>query len=162
MLTRKKLGVPVQSKKYFLGLYEKLIKSGLGFVGVVSRKNVPIAAVVLLGFNGRLVYKYAASDPAALEDRPNDWLVYHSIRLAAEEGYRVFDFGITDKKQDGLRRFKSKWGAVESDIFYSFILGKPDLDGGPSRAVRLAGEVIKRSPTAVCRVLGQAFYKYSQ
>ncbi len=162
VLTRKKLGVPVQSKKYFLGFYEKLIKSGLGYLGVVSKQNVPIAAVVLLGFNGRLVYKYAASDPTALEHRPNDWLVYNAIRLASEEGYRFFDFGITGKNQHGLRRFKSKWGAAESEIFYSYIVGQPNIDDGQSRAMQFASVVIKRSPTLVCRALGKAFYKYSQ
>lgn len=162
VLTRKKLGVPVQSRAYFRKLNEKLIQTGLGFIGVVTKQNTPIAAVVLLGFNGRLVYKYAASDPAALEHRPNDLLVYNAIRIAAEEGYRCFDFGITDKKQDGLRRFKSKWGATESDVFYNYILGEPQELSELSHAVRLAAEVIKRSPTTVCRVLGKAFYKYSQ
>ena len=117
---------------------------------------------MLLGFNGRLTYKYAASDPSKLDHRPNDWLVYNSIRIASEEGYRCFDFGISHKNQEGLRRFKSKWGAKESDIYYSYLLGQPDHSGGPSRAVRMAGEVIKRSPTAVCRVLGKVLYKYSQ
>ena len=111
VLTRRKLGVPVQTKSYFQKLYKKLIQTGLGFVGVVMKSNQPIAAVVLLGFNGRLVYKYAASDPAALDLRPNDLLVYNAIRLAVESGFRVFDFGITDRQQTGLRRFKSKWGA---------------------------------------------------
>ena len=94
VLTRQKLGVPVQSKSYFRNLNNKLIKTRLGCIGVVSKDNAPIAAVVLLGFNGRLTYKYAASDPSKLEHRPNDWLVYNSIRIASEEGYRFFDFGI--------------------------------------------------------------------
>jgi CelD/BcsL family acetyltransferase involved in cellulose biosynthesis len=162
VLTRQKLGVPVQSKSYFRNLNDKLINTRLGCIGVVSKDNAPIAAAVLLGFNGRLTYKYAASDPSALEHRPNDWLVYNSIRIASEEGYRFFDFGISDKTQEGLRRFKSKWGATESDIFYSYLLGQPDPDGGQSRAVRIAAEVIKRSPTAVCRAFGKIFYKYSQ
>ena len=162
VLTRRKLGVPVQPKSYFRRLSDQLIKTKLGFVAVVTKENQPIAAGVLLGFNGRLTYKYAASDPTALEHRPNDWLVYNSIRIAAEEGFQLFDFGISDKSQEGLRRFKSKWGAEESDIFYSYIVGEPDPDSGPSRAVLLAGEIIKRSPTLVCRLLGKAFYKYSQ
>lgn len=162
VLTRKRLGVPVQSKSYFRKLNHELIANGLGFVGLVTKENRPIAAGVFLGFNGRLIYKYAASDPCSLDHRPNDWLVYNSIRLAAEEGYRIFDFGITDRKQEGLRRFKSKWGATESDVFYNQVLGEPDRNIGPSCAVRIASEIIKRSPTAVCRVLGKAFYKYSQ
>ena len=46
--------------------------------------------------------------------------------FAAEEGYRVFDFGITDRQQTGLRRFKSKWGAQRKRGFYSYLLGEPD------------------------------------
>ena len=162
VLTRKKLGVPVQSRGFFQKLNETLIQRGLGFIGIVSKQNAPIAGGVMLGFNGRFIYKYAASDPAALEHRPNDWLVYNAIRTAAEEGYHVFDFGISDKSQDGLRRFKSKWGAVESDVFYNYLLGEPEPDTGPSRAMTLAAEIIKRSPTFVCRTLGRVFYKYSQ
>lgn len=162
VMTRKKLGVPVQTKSYFRRVNEKLIKTGLGFVAVVTRHNVPIAAGVMLGFNGRLTYKYAASQPSALEYRPNDWLVYHTIRFASEKGYRVFDFGISNKSQEGLRRFKSKWGAIESEVTYNYILGQPEGGGQPSRAVRLASEVIKRSPAIVCRALGAALYKYSQ
>ncbi len=162
VLTRKKLGVPVQAKTYFRKLHHELISNGLGSIGVVTKENRPIAAVVLLGFNERLTYKYAASDPSALECRPNDWLVYNSIRMAAEEGFRVLDFGITDKRQEGLRRFKSKWGASEYDLFYSHVVGKPDRNCDRSRAARIASAVIKRSPTAVCRVLGKALYRYSQ
>jgi CelD/BcsL family acetyltransferase involved in cellulose biosynthesis len=162
VLTRRKLGVPVQTRTYFRKLHEKLIEHGLGCVGIVSRNSVPLAAVVLLGYNGRLTYKYAASDPAALEQRPNDWLVYNAIRMATEEGYQFFDFGISAKEQDGLRRFKSKWGATESDVFYNHLLGQPDENPAPSKAIQIAGEIIKHSPTAVCRALGRAFYKYSQ
>jgi len=162
VLTRRKLGVPVQSRSFFNRINNKLIKTGLGYVCIVTRRSVPISAGVMLGFNGRFVYKYAASDPAELEHRPNDWLVYNTIRIASEEGYRIFDFGISEKKQEGLRRFKSKWGATESDVFYSYIVGHPDQSGEQSSAMRLASEVIKRSPTVVCRAFGKAFYKYSQ
>lgn len=162
VLTRRKLGVPVQSRTYFGRLYEKLIKPGLGFIGVVTLAEKPIAAVVLLRFNGRLVYKYAASDPAALEHRPNDCLVYNSIRIAAEQGDRCFDFGISDKSQEGLRRFKSKWGATENDIFYNYVVGEPETDDGPSSLVRIASKVIQCSPTFVCRALGKTLYRYSQ
>ena len=82
--------------------------------------------------------------------------------MAADRGYQVFDFGITDRQQDGLRRFKRKWGANETDVFYNYVSGQPEENGGPSRAVRYAGELIKRTPTPVCRILGKAFYKYSQ
>ena len=162
VLTRRKLGVPVQSRSFFRALHERMIKSGFGMVCVVSKNSSPIAAGVMLNFNGRFIYKYAASDPSALADRPNDWLVYNAIRLAQEAKCQWFDFGISDKQQEGLRRFKRKWGATESDVFYNHVVGEPDEPGPPSRAMRLAADIIRRSPTLVCRVLGKALYKYSQ
>ena len=49
VLTRRKLGVPVQAKSYFRRLYRQLIKPGLGFVGVVNKGNEPIAAGGFVG-----------------------------------------------------------------------------------------------------------------
>lgn len=162
VLTRKKLGVPVQSRRYFQRVEDKLLKQGLGFVSLVMKDNRPLAAGVMLGFNKRLIYKYAASDPQGLEFRPNECLVYNSILHAVDNGYDYFDFGISDKQQEGLRRFKSKWGATESEIYYNYLMGEPQQAKEDSRAMKIAGEIIKRSPVFVCRGLGKLFYRYSQ
>lgn len=161
-LTRRKLGVPVQPRSYFDRLQTEIIETGMGNIGIVTKQNLPLAAGVLLFSNRRLIYKYAASDPAALADRPNDWLVYHCIKLAVDSGCKYYDFGISEKSQEGLRRFKKKWGAEERDIFHNFLAGSPGTNTEPSTAVRAAGEVIKRTPTIVCKTLGKVLYKYSQ
>ncbi|MDA7875221.1 GNAT family N-acetyltransferase [bacterium] len=161
-LTRRKLGVPVQPWSYFERLQTEIIERGMGNIGIVTKQNRPIAAGVLLSSNRRLIYKYAASNPDALADRPNDWLVYHCIKMAVDTGHKYFDFGISEKSQEGLRRFKKKWGAVESDVFHNYLAGSPEVDTDPSTVVRVAGEVIKRTPTIVCKTLGRVLYKYSQ
>ncbi len=161
-LTRRKLGVPVQPRSYFDRLQTEIIERGMGSIGIVTKKNQPIAAGVLLSSNRRLIYKYAASNPDALADRPNDWLVYHCIKTAVDTGCKYFDFGISEKPQEGLRRFKKKWGARERDIFHNYLAGSPETTLAPSTAVRVAGEVIKRTPTVVCKTLGRVLYKYSQ
>ncbi len=53
VLTRRKLGVPVQTKSYFRRLWDKMIKPGFGFVGIVSKQNAPIAAGVFLQFQSQ-------------------------------------------------------------------------------------------------------------
>ncbi len=140
-------------KSYFRRLYRQLIKPGLGFVGVVNKGSEPIAAAVLLS---TVAWCTACSfNPYALHYRPNDLLVYNSIRIASEERCDLFDFGISDKNQLGLRRFKSKWGAVENDVSYCYVLGEPDVTGKQSTAA-MAGEVIKRTIGRLPR-LGMAF-----
>jgi len=162
LMTRKKLGVPVQPKRFFQRLHERMIQSELAFVGVVSKDREPIAAGVFLTYHKRFIYKYAASHPKALKYRPNDCLVYNGIKLAVEDGFDWFDFGASDKRQAGLRRFKRKWGASESDIYHNYIKGAAESEASDSHAFRIASAIIRVSPQIVCRALGEVFYKYSQ
>lgn len=162
VITRKKHGIPVQPKSYFRRVYEELIKPGFGFVALVEKSSEPIAAGVYLSYNNRMTYKYGASNPNALEHRPNECLIHEALRITADQGYSKFDFGISSKQQEGLCRFKRKWGATESDVSYTYLIGKPEVAANESRLGRMAGQVIQRSPTVVCRALGKMFYKYSQ
>jgi lipid II:glycine glycyltransferase (peptidoglycan interpeptide bridge formation enzyme) len=162
LITRAKLGVPAQPKRFFHRLYRRMIQSNLGFIGVVTKDSEPIAAAVFLIYHNRMIFKFSASHPHALRYGPNDFLVYNSIKLAVEEGYDWFDFGVSDKKQGGLRRFKRKFGATESDVFYNYVTGPVEPSVNESRSFRFASSLIRVSPSIVCRALGEAFYKYSQ
>jgi lipid II:glycine glycyltransferase (peptidoglycan interpeptide bridge formation enzyme) len=161
VLTRRKLGVPVQPKRFFRLLWQRLIARGLGYVALVLKQAEPIAAGVFLTFNNTVTYKYAASQPAALADRPNDWLVYNALRIAAEDGYRVFDFGISALKQEGLRRFKRGWGAVEIDVHTAQLVGRATTPVEESILFRVTSRVIRHSPAVVCRSLGEVFYRFA-
>ncbi len=160
--TRRKLGIPVQPASFLRRFPDQLFRHGLGFVGVVSKDHTPIAAGIFLTYNSRLMFKYAASHPAALEFRPNDHLVYHAIKAATEQGYRWFDFGISGRQHLGLRRFKRKWGTTESDVYYNYITGPVKSSSQTTTAERFASMAIRNGPMAVCRGLGEVFYKYSQ
>jgi CelD/BcsL family acetyltransferase involved in cellulose biosynthesis len=161
-MTRRKLGVPVQPKRFFVRLHEMIVAGGLGFVALVEHERRPIAAGVFLLFKQTMIYKYGASDPAALEHRPNEFLMDHAIGLAAEEGCTQFDFGITANRNEGLRRFKRKWGAVETVAYHVYLAGEPRPRAEDSRLLKAASFVIRRSPPVVCRLLGEAFYRFSQ
>jgi CelD/BcsL family acetyltransferase involved in cellulose biosynthesis len=161
VLTRRKLGVPVQPKCFFGLLWRHVLAEGLGYIGLVLKSGQPVAAGVFLTFNHTVIYKYAASRPDALANRPNDWLVYNVLRLASEEGYRVFDFGISDRKQAGLRRFKCNWGAKEIDVHTVQLVGRAKRPVEESTLFKLTGCVIRNSPPVVCRCLGEVFYRFA-
>ena len=162
LLTRRKQGVPIQPKRYFRRIHEHLFGHGLGFVGVVYQADAPVAAAVYLAYHGRMVYKYGASDPRALENRPNEFLMDNAIRLAAEEGYTHFDFGTSAKDNEGLCRYKRKWGASETELYREYLWGEPSARVQEHPAFRAAAYVIRRTPPTVCRMIGEAFYRYSQ
>jgi CelD/BcsL family acetyltransferase involved in cellulose biosynthesis len=158
--TRRRQGVPVQPRRFFELLWERLIGPGHGFVLVAEIEGAPIAAGVFLSWNGTAIYKFGASDESKLRLRPNQLLMWHAIRRSCESGARTFDFGRSDLGNTGLRSFKSAWGAIEWPLVYSQF-GGSSAYAGEGRAARALAPVIKRSPPWVCRGLGELLYKYA-
>ena len=157
--TRRRLGVPVQRRRYFRLLWERLIAPGHGFVLVAEHGSTPIAAAVFLQSAGTVLYKYGASDDRSWKLRPNNALFEHAIARAATDGADFFDWGRTDFADEGLRRFKANWGSDEEELTYC------ELGGGAPRSQRagggLARSVIRRSPAAVSRLAGALLYRYA-
>ncbi len=157
--TRRRLGVPVQRRRYFRLLWERLIAPGHGFVLVAEHDSTPIAAAVFLRSAGTVLYKYGASDDRSWKLRANNALFEHAIARAAADGADWFDWGRTDFADDGLRRFKANWGSDEEELTYSRLGGgvpRPSGAGGG-----LSRSVIRRSPAAVSRLAGALLYRYA-
>jgi len=159
--TRRRQGVPVQPRRFFRLLWENTITTGLGSVLIVEVSDQPIAAAVFLAWNDTVIYKFGASDASAWSLRPNHLLFWHAIRAACEQGRRWFDFGRTDAGQEGLRNFKSSWGAIEEPLVYEMLGGKPGSEPPTEgMASRMLGPVIRHSPLLLCRAFGETLYRY--
>ena len=157
--TRRRLGVPIQPRRFFRSLWRHVLEPGQGHLLLASADGVAIAGAVFLRAGRTVVYKYGASDERAWPLRPNNLLMAEAIRRGVEDGYERFDFGRSDFADAGLRSFKLGWGAIEQPLVYSRLDGhhaSSGLSGG-----RLLGGIIRRSPTGVCRVLGESFYRYA-
>ncbi len=157
--TRRRLGVPVQSRRFFELLWDRVLAPGGGFVLVASVDGDDVAAAVFLTGGDTLVYKYGASDERHLRARPNNAIFWDAIQWACTNGLRRLDFGRSDFAAEGLRRFKSGWGAEELPLVYS-ALGAPIEAHGAGRAMTIAGALIRRSPRLVCRASG-ALYRFA-
>lgn len=159
LATRRRQGVPIQPRRFILRFGELFVR-GMGFVSVASRQGEPLAAAVFLHFKRTLTYKYGASDHRHLELRPNNLLFMDAVRWAASNGMATLDFGRTEESNQGLRSFKSLWGAEERPLVYTR-LGGDGHDRGPEddgRVMRMAGEVIRRGPPWVGRAAGETLY----
>jgi CelD/BcsL family acetyltransferase involved in cellulose biosynthesis len=155
--TRRHQGVPTQPKRFILG-FGRLFDQGLGFVLLARREGRDIAGAVFLATGGTLTYKYGASRRSALAVRPNNLLFMEAIRWGCEHGMRTLDFGRTDRDQEGLLSFKRSWGAVESPLAYTY-LGRAAPGAEPGAAQRAISSVIRHSPPAVGRWVGEALYR---
>jgi CelD/BcsL family acetyltransferase involved in cellulose biosynthesis len=156
--TRRRLGVPVQPRRFFARLWERMIEPGLGSVLVAEADAAPVAAMVLLAHGDTVVYKFGASDAGSWSLRPNHALFWEAIRTSCEAGRRWFDFGRSDLDDAGLRQFKSWWGSEEIPLVYATVADRPLA---PKRSGRALAPVIRHSPRWVGRALGELLYKHA-
>ncbi len=156
--TRRRLGVPIQPRRFFDLLWERMLDRGLGFCVTALLDGIPVAAAVFLDWNGTVVYKFGASDPAYWRLFPNHLVFWTAIRHGCERGATTFDLGRSDLNHHSLRTFKSEWG-VEQPIVTSGI-GEPPRARPEGATQRLLATVIQHSPAAVCRALGELLYRY--
>jgi CelD/BcsL family acetyltransferase involved in cellulose biosynthesis len=157
--TRRKLGVPVQPRRFFDLLWENMLSRDLGFVLLAYSGATAIAGAVFLAWNGTTTYKYGASNPDYLRLRPNHAIFWEAIRWSSENAFHTFSFGRSDADNKGLREFKNGWGTHEEELRYSGIGGDPrgiPLGG----MVGALGVVIRHSPLWVTRSLGEILYPF--
>ncbi len=159
--TRKRLGVPVQPKRFFHLLWARLLEQGMGFVLLAYKGDQVVAGALFLHFNTTLTYKFGASLPEYWKLRPNDLLFWRAIQWGCKNKYQVFDWGRTDIDDEGLRHFKSGWGSQETILHYSLLADKPPEPDAFGRWRNVLRDLIQRSPSWVCRGLGELFYRYA-
>lgn len=153
--TRRRLGAPVQRRRFFSLLWRRVLEPGGGYVLLAYHEDRPVAGAVFLAAGGTVVYKFGASDERRWGVRPNHLLFRDAIRRSCAEGRTAFEFGRTDFDDTGLRDFKRGWGAAEQELVYSTL----GADGqAPHRLARTAAaaarRVIRTSPPVVCRAAG--------
>ena len=160
LITRKRLGIPIQPRSLFQHLYEELIVNDKGFIILIKNKEKVIATALFLIHKNVLTYKYGASDTKYLKYRPNNLLFYVAMNHSRAKGYSLLDLGKTDVNQTGLRRFKNGWAAQEESLYYSYYPKIP-RDGLYTFAKdNIISTIIKFSPKLVCKIAGELFYKY--
>jgi len=158
--TRRRLGVPVQPRRFFEVLGRDYLAGGLGFVVTAYREDTPLSSAVILDYNGRLYYKFSASDRSQGDVGAGQAVVWDAVRWGCENGHREFDFGRTEHGNEGLRAFKRAWGADERDLTYTVLAERPPRPPG-GKALKLLGPVIQKSPEIVTRVIGRAGYRHT-
>ena len=76
-----------------------------------------LAGSVFLASGCTVSYLCNGRDAAQLEFRPNDAIHWAAISEACAAGFRRYDLGEVAAGNDGLARFKEKWGAQPVELF---------------------------------------------
>jgi hypothetical protein len=160
-LTRKKHGVPPQPFSFFANFHRNVIAHNLGFVAIARLEGRAIAANVFVHFGTKAIYKYGASDENFQNFRPANLAMWYGVQWYARAGFDRLDFGRTEKANEGLRRFKLGWGAVERSIeYFKYDPGTQRFVSGKGESSLMRERILKRIPIPIARIIGSVLYRH--
>lgn len=161
-LTRREHGLPPQPYRFFTLLHEHLMSKGFGFIVLAEKKGVAIAGNLYLHFGNRSYFKYGASDRRYQYIRANNLVMWKAIQWYAEKDFRTLCFGKTALFHDGLRQFKTGWGARESKIQHiKYDLVKGKYVAHSSRVRGFHNHFFRVMPIPVSKAIGSILYKHT-
>ncbi|RIK23486.1 MAG: hypothetical protein DCC51_03445 [Anaerolineae bacterium] len=108
----KRLQVPLPDASLFISAFQTLYPLDMMRVLVARMDNVSIGVLTLLIHQGVMTYWYTGTLREFSTFRPADLLVWRALKLGADSGCRMFDFGGGGRPDEeyGVRDFKAKFG----------------------------------------------------
>jgi CelD/BcsL family acetyltransferase involved in cellulose biosynthesis len=159
--TRRQHGLPPQPLSFFENIYDEVIKPGLGFLVLARSASHTVAAAVYFHMGRVAVYKFGASDARYQDLRPNNLVMWHAIQYLAQNGFETLHLGRTSRQNEGLRRFKLAWGAVEQPINYSrFDIRSNYWTTKTDTCVGIHNALFTRLPLILNRLIGTILYPH--
>ncbi|QQG38522.1 MAG: GNAT family N-acetyltransferase [Candidatus Woesearchaeota archaeon] len=118
----KKFGSPPYPKEYFVNYFTYMVDKQLAKPLGAYLDGKLIAALLGFTYKNKVHITISASDEQFLEYRPNDLLHWEFIKWAAENNFKVFDFGIA-RENTGHFRFKQLWNTEVKPLnnYYLFL-----------------------------------------
>jgi len=159
--TRKGHGLPPQPFSFFLNVHKQVLSQNMGMVALAAYRGEPVAAAVFFHLGERAVYKYGASNEAFQHLRGNNLVMWEAVKWHLRRGAKRLHLGRTSVANEGLRKYKLGWKAVEEEIEYvkydlqqdKFVTGIDESSGWHNRLFRVL-------PISASRIIGTVLYRH--
>lgn len=116
--TMRAIGGKPKSHQFFQAV-PHLFTPGEEFnIFVATRHSRPIAALLVFYFNKTVEYFTPVTTPEERERQPMAAILVAAMTDAARRGFENWNWGGTWLSQDGVAKFKTKWGAREEPYCY--------------------------------------------
>lgn len=163
LITRKRLGLPSQPYKFFKMLWETFAPSKQIQLLLAEKNNKSIAALIIFKFKDRVSAEFAVSDERFRDLSANHFLFWKAIKMAYEEGYKIFDFGRTSSSNESLMDFKRRWGTEVIDLPQFFYpknkIGKKVINE-ESWKYEIMSKACKEAPDCLLQIIGNFCYRH--
>lgn len=159
-ITRKHHGLPSQPFLFFKNVHKHIISKGKGVVVLASFDGKFIAGAVYFHFGKKVVYKYGASERSWQNKRPNNLVMWETIKWYSEKGFESFSFGRTEPENNGLLQFKRGWGTKEEIVrYYKYSLKERTFIQEHAKIDRFS-HIFKKMPIPLLNLLGSLLYRH--
>ncbi len=154
------LGTPVFPKKLFRSLLEEFGEACK--ILAVFHEGKMVAGVMTFFFRDQVLPYYGGALKEAFKLTVNDFMYWELMCHAADNGYRIFDFG-RSKQDTGPYRFKRHWGFEPEPLNYQYHLvtmrEMPDMSPkNPKFSVAI--ELWKKMPLRLTQWIGPSVVRY--
>ncbi|MEM2125313.1 MAG: GNAT family N-acetyltransferase [Candidatus Methanosuratincola sp.] len=107
-----RIQVPLPDISLFQTAFDTLAPRGMMKVLCAKLQDVTIGVLTLLFYKEIIYYWYTGTLKEYSAYRPGDLLVWHSLEMGNQLGFKVFDFGGGGRPNEkyGVRDFKAKFG----------------------------------------------------
>lgn len=133
--------VPLADRSLFDAVFSIMVPAGMAkfFVGKVEGK--PAVCSLMIMHKDRIYDWYGGTDRRFGRFTPSELMIWHELAWGAENGYRVFDFGLAGSpdKEYGVRDFKAKFKGEEVCHGRHTLIHRP----GALRAARSGYEALR-------------------
>jgi len=149
-------GTPPYAWNYFRTLWHQLHPDRAVRLLLAEAEGEIVGGLLLFGWQKRLVSKFAACLPRAVDLRAYAALYGGAIDLGLDEDYSFISWGTSSRDQSGLLEFKDRWGAQRHDaaVYDLAVRGKvPSLEGYYDSDA-LTRRIWRRLPLSTTRLLG--------
>jgi FemAB-related protein (PEP-CTERM system-associated) len=148
------LGTPAYSAQFFGEIVRVFSRNT--HLCVVRHRGRAVAVSFLIGFRDRVEAVWSSSVRDSLNLKPNMLLYWNLFCFAAQQRYKVFDFG-RSTVDSGTHAFKLQWGAETVPLHWNYWLAAGDKlpEINPSnRKYELAIRMWQKMPLSFTRLLG--------
>lgn len=164
--TMRRTFVPARPYRFFLGLWDYMRPKGMMRLLLAEQETASGARIVggfIFFYLGETAtYAFGASRTSDLEFRPNDMILLHALTDAQRDGFRVVDLGEVPEGDEGLVRFKVKWGAEPERLCRYYYPDFPDdalaTEGSGSPLMEAAKGLWQRLPLGMTSWIGDQIY----
>lgn len=160
-LTRKRHGLPPQPYSFFKKVYKYILSDGLGIISLAYFEEKPIAGGVFFHFGKKAIYKFGASEIKYQHLRPNNLIMWETLKYYNSKEFKDFSFGKTEPDNQGLRRFKLAWGSDEEKIFtYKYDLVKESFVPNHDSSRGFYNKIFRIMPVPLLKIIGKTIYRH--